>query len=43
MKVSTWILAGSVVLMIIPIPPFGVMGGLALGALGLGLKLFTDI
>jgi hypothetical protein len=43
MKISTWILAGSVVLMIIPIPPLGVMGGLALGAIGLGLKFFTDI
>jgi hypothetical protein len=43
MKISTWILGGSVVLMIIPIPPLGIMGGIALGALGLGLKIFTDL
>lgn len=43
MKTSTWILIAGVVLLLFPIPPIGLIGGTLLLAIGLLLKLFTDI
>lgn len=42
-KTSTWILIAGVVLLFVPIPPFGLIGGIILLGIGIALKLFTDI
>ena len=42
MKTSSILIVAGVVLLIVPIPPFGVIGGALLIALGLTMKLFGD-